>query len=233
MFMMTNYKGNYQCSLVHDDAIPLLHEIPGKEMIKNIIRATELWRNWKEGPCPEVLFYLSHGEYSLGHCNGDKEISRIDSVISVRPAESIDNPISCILIGIEIKCSKQNLMNDTKLEERYLESGICDYYFLVASNDELALKAVSKYKDIYYIGVASLSSGRVFKIPGEKPTDADSRDRYVKMLTKRQKAPNVDNPVKVAPFIRREVGPRQRPGKSLIYKSYLAAFVQSTAGSTY
>lgn len=43
----------------------------------------------------------------------------------------------------------------------------------------------------------------------------------------------MDNPVKVAPFIRREVGPRQRPGKSLIYKSYFAAFVQSTAGSTY
>lgn len=190
MYMMTNCKKHPQCNLVHDDAIPLLQEIPGKEMIKNIVKATELWRNWKEGPCPEVLFYLSHGEYSFGRCGGSKEISRIDSVISIRPAESISNPDSGILVGLEIKCNNSNLMEDKKLEERYIESGVCDYYFLVAVNDEIALKAVSKYKDIYFIGVASLSSGRVFKIPGAKPTDADARSRYVKMLAKRQNASN-------------------------------------------
>lgn len=188
--MMTNCKKQITGKIVHTDAIPLLQEIPGKEMIKNVIFATELWRNWKEGPCPEVLFYLSHGEYSLGHCDGDKEVSRIDSVISIRPAESIDNPNSGILIGVEIKCGQQNLMNDTKLEERYLKSGICDYYLLVAINDDIALKACLKYKDNYYIGIASLSSGRVFKIPGEKPTDSDARVRYCRMLEKRQKAPD-------------------------------------------
>lgn len=188
--MMTNCKMRSQHNLVHDDAIPLLQEIPGKEMIKNIIKATELWRSWKEGSCPEVLFYLSHGEYSFGHCGGSKEVSRIDSVISIRPAESLSNPDSGVLVGLEIKCNNSNLMEDKKLEERYIESGICDYYFLIAANDEIALKAVSKYKDNYFIGVASLSSGRVFKIPGAKPTDANARNRYVKMLSKRQNAPD-------------------------------------------
>lgn len=179
---------------MHDDIIPLFLEIPGKEMIMNICNAQEIWRDWNEREKPEVLFYHSHGEFSLGHCGENGEVGRIDSVISVRPPESVADSYRGSLIGLELKTSVKDLKKDSKLNGKYLQSKMCDYYYVCTFNDDIAAAASVKYADCYHIGVASLSSGRVFKVAGKSKVADDARRRYCEMLERRNKAIKTNHP---------------------------------------
>lgn len=126
----------------HEYVISSLNEIPGRDMILRICQASEIWHNWTHGDCPEILFYLTHGEFALGHCGDDSEIRRMDAVVSV-----------------------------------------------IAANDDIAIKALAKYKDNYHIGVASFSSGRVFKNAGKCLRSENRAVWYQKMLSRRKDAP--------------------------------------------
>ena len=181
---------------LHDDIIPLFLEIPGREMIMNICNGQEIWRDWNEREKPEILFYHSHGEFSLGHCGENGEVGRIDSVISIRPPESVADPYKGSLIGLELKASIKDLKKDSKLNGKYLQSKMCDYYYVCAFNDDIAAAAVVKYADCYNIGVASLSSGRVFKTAGKSKIASDARKRYCDMLTRRSAAIETMHPNK-------------------------------------
>ena len=180
---------NCNNAVSHEYVISALNEIPGRDMILRICQASEIWHNWTHGDCPEVLFYLTHGEFAIGHCGDDSEIRRMDAVISVRPPHKLDDSTGGCLLGFEIKTSVKDLDHDTKLAEHYLKSGICDYYYLIAANDDIAIKALAKYKDNYHIGVASFSSGRVFKNAGKCIRSENRAVWYQKMLSRRKDAP--------------------------------------------
>lgn len=181
---------------LHDDIIPLFLEIPGREMIMNICNAQEIWRDWNEREKPEVLFYHSHGEFSLGHCGENGEVGRIDSVISIRPPESVADPYKGSLLGLELKASIKDLKKDSKLNGKYLQSKMCDYYYVCAFSDDIAAAAAVKYAGCYHIGVASLSSGRVFKTAGKSKIASDARKRYCDMLARRSAAIETTHPNK-------------------------------------
>lgn len=180
---MTYSKENHQYYLTHDDVIPLLREIPGKEMIMNICRAIKPWGS--EVKAPDVLFYSSHAEFTLGKCGEDGKIGRIDSIVTVwAPDFHLTNQAYCNL-GIEIKCRSSDLIDDTKLVSKYLSSGMCDYYFLVATTDELALMACCKYAGNEAVGVASLASGNVMKVPVKMNVTVEKRERFKTILENR------------------------------------------------
>lgn len=125
--------------LDHGDALSLLRESPGKNLVRNFVRENNLTAD----------SYKSYGEFDLG------SYGRIDSVIQLMP--------SSIRVGVEIKCRSEDLLNDHKFFEKYLASGVCNYYYLVTISDTLALQGFLKYKGTP-IGVASLASGNVLKV---------------------------------------------------------------------
>ena len=177
-------KKEHSYHLTHDDVIPLIREIPGRIMIHNIANAIKPWIG--ESSAPDVYFYTSHGEFTLGKCGKNGEVGRIDSIIQILPPDFHITDKKYCNLGIEIKCSSSDLMKDTKLVDKYLCSGLCDYYFLVATLDELALMASVKYKDYDSIGVASLASGKVFKTPKRQYVSTESEAEFVRLLANRQ-----------------------------------------------
>jgi hypothetical protein len=64
-------------------------------------------------------------------------------------------------IGIEVKVTKSDLLGDEKIED-YL--GWTDYFF-VAVPDNLVRSAINKFKNEPRVGVASLDSGNIAKMP--------------------------------------------------------------------
>lgn len=185
--MISNSKDAIKFS--HDEVISFLLEMPGREMITTICTMTSIWENWDRRTIPEVLFYSSHGEFILGRCGENKDVCRIDAVVSVRPADRIDDPYSGVLVGMEIKCSAADLEQDVKFESRYLASKVCEYYYLIAISEEVALKALAKYRDNPYIGVASIASGKIFKQASKMPA-TDRHEWYVSMMKRREEQAN-------------------------------------------
>lgn len=181
---MTYDKNEHSYHLTHDDIIPLIRELPGRNMIHNIANAIKPWVG--ESNASDVYFYTSHGEFTLGKCGNNGKVGRIDSIIQILPPDfHVTNKKYCNL-GIEIKCSSSDLMKDTKLVDKYLCSGLCDYYFLVTTTDELALMASCKYQDNDSIGVASLASGIVFKTPKRQYVSIDNKAEFVRLLANRK-----------------------------------------------
>ncbi len=167
-----------------------MRELPGRDMIMNICLASEIWHNWRGIECPQVLFYAAHGEFSLGRCDDDNIVRRIDSIISVRPPHKIKDPMGGCLLGFEVKANIKDLENDTKLTEHYLKSGVCDYHYLIAADDNIAAKALEKYRGFPSIGVASYSSGRIFKCANRCCRTQKGIDWYPEMMRRREAAPN-------------------------------------------
>ena len=174
---------NYHEHLSHDEVIPLLREIPGRELFKNICLIVCPWRNLGITSPPEIVFYSSHGEFSLGICGPNGEVGRMDSIVEIHPPDLCGN--SYCTIGIEIKTDVKDLEKDRKLSGKYLESRMCDYYFLVTISDELALRGCVKYAGNPAIGVASLASGKVFKIPTRQEVPEEKREKYREQLCRR------------------------------------------------
>lgn len=182
---MTYSPESHQYYLTHEDVLPLLRETPGREMIMNIARATTPWGN--DEKAPDLLFYSSHAEFTLGKCGKEKKVGRIDSIVTLwAPDFHITNRAYCN-IGIEIKCRSSDLMNDTKFVDKYLSSGMCDYYFLVATSDELGLMACRKYAGIDAIGVSCLANGKVLKVPTKMGVTSEKRERFKTSLENRSR----------------------------------------------
>ena len=180
---MTDKTEFRQYHLTHGDVIPLLRETSGKEMIMNICRAITPWKH--DGKAPEVLFFSSHAEFTLGKCGKDGKVGRIDSIVTLwAPDFHMTNRAYCN-VGIEIKCRSSDLVDDTKVVDKYMSSGMCDYYFMVTTTDELALMACCKYAGMDAIGVASLASGRVLKVPVKMNVTPEKRERFKACLENR------------------------------------------------
>ena len=180
--------GKYKNHLTHDQVIPLLREIPGREMLKNICLVLEPWTDSGPGKRPEFVFYSSHGEFTLGPCAPGGEVGRMDSIVEIYPPDLLRKPYCTI--GLEIKDEAEDLRKDQKLSGKYLASRMCDYYFMVAISDELALEACVKYLGCPAIGVASLASGRVLKVPVRQDVPEDRRQKYRNQLQRRPQLKN-------------------------------------------
>ena len=133
-----------------------------------------------------IVFYSVHGEYDMGICPGG-ERGRIDAAVIIWHPDFTSGPRAYCTLGLEIKTSVSNLMEDRKLDGKYLDAGLFDYLFLVAVSDEIALKACVKYSQNDAIGVASLGSGRVLKIPAKQPVTREARAFFMKHLEERAK----------------------------------------------
>ena len=90
------------------------------------------------------------------HCN-----RRFDAMLLVVPSLSALAQQWTFKVGIEVKASKSNLMKDNKIFD-YL--GWTDYFFVAAPN-YLVKFAVERFKDSPRIGILSLDSGDIVKMP--------------------------------------------------------------------
>lgn len=169
--------------LTHEEVLPLLRERPGKELVKNISLTLQ---PWQASRCPNILTYTSMGEFSLGACGRRGETGRIDAVIVLwhNNLNKVPRRAYCA-IGCEIKTNAKDLRLDHKLDGKYLKAGQLDYYFLLATTDDLALLALVKYLDNPAIGVASLSSGKVFKVPDRQHVQKENREKFIRQMKQR------------------------------------------------
>ena len=163
-------------TLTHEDVLPQLRTLPGKMMMKNI--CSQLLPNNRES---SIVFYTVHGEYDMGLCPGGEK-GRIDAAVIIWHPDFRSGPQAYCALGLEIKCSVSDLMKDDKLDGKYLRAGLFDYYLLVAVSDEIALKACAKYSGNDAIGVVSLGSGKVLKVPTRQPVTKDARSFFKEQL---------------------------------------------------
>lgn len=150
----------------HIDVLSLLSQQIGQMLVRNLVPADTF--------CD---YYKVLGEFELS------KFGRIDSVIELFPDST--------RLGIEIKCRSGDLMDDHKTFERYLKSGVCDYYYIVTVNEEMALLACLKFKNTP-IGIACLSSGRVMKSADKQIKTKAGERLYKETLLSRSLLPNND-----------------------------------------
>lgn len=181
----SNSSGAY--GLNHDDVISLLPGIPGREMVKSICLG--LWHDKNGYGGPGSLYFSSHAEFFLGRCGDVEEPGRIDTILEIRTEDMLKKDISGPVFGIEIKTSPNDLLSKRdNLTTKYINSGQCNYYFLVASEDILAMQACIKYMEDPRIGVASLSSGKLLKLPISMDISDEGIERYRRQLVERSAA---------------------------------------------
>lgn len=165
--------------MTHADVIRIMREKKGVQLVAQMVKELRPWRGGQFEE-EDILAYSCFAEYDLGPCGENREIGRIDAALLVRPFfyTGCENDSFCT-IAAEIKCSVSDLNSDRKLDGKYLASGMFDYYFLVAADDNIARKACSKYAGNKAIGVASLS-GKIFKYPSRQIVKPVVRHLFLK-----------------------------------------------------
>lgn len=161
----------------HADIIPLRNE-EGRRMVAGIIKDID-------PAYAKEQYYTSLGEFAFGGDEGSGG-GRFDSVVLIRTLENVSDYGAGIRVGLEIKCSVDNLLQDGKFKEKYIKSGICDYYYLVATTDEVAKAAVRKYSDCPQIGVIRYATGAVLKTPARSAVTSEGFRQFKEGLFKRQ-----------------------------------------------
>lgn len=167
--------------VTHDDVMLLLRRIPGKSVMRSVLQS--LFGSGSD------VYYSSRCEFRLGRCGVNNEPSRIDAIVEVRCKPS---SAGTLRIGLEIKTTLEDLVRSDNLREKYIHSGHCDYYFLLASTGELALKACVKYDSVPGVGVVSLDSATVYKVPERSLTTLQGRSHYVLELCRRAASTDED-----------------------------------------
>lgn len=169
-------------SFDHKDAIPLLWGYPGQRLVFNMCTATGAMAMWGY---PSAILYYVGVEFNLGIDSIEGKGSRIDALLRIFPPGVEEKTVN---FGIEIKCSEDDLMRDTKLAGRYLRTRACDYWWCVTATEQLSLLACKKYRDNPAVGVASLS-GIVFKLPQAQRVMDYGRNQVVDELRRRALLP--------------------------------------------
>jgi hypothetical protein len=150
----------------HDDYVKALANTIGDGLVKQMslcsqtikVHYTDL--HVKYWCIPEFTIRLDKsvilpdGRYHLSR-------RRFDAMFLVVPTLNAVAQQWTFKVGIEVKATKSDLLGDEKIED-YL--GWTDYFF-VAIPDSLVRLAINKFKNEPRIGVISLDSGNIAKMP--------------------------------------------------------------------
>ena len=171
-------------NLEHDDIFHMMTQIPGQDVMRSILRSL-LSKNGKYIG-PSRVFYSSNAEFGLGRCGPHKKNSRIDLMVEVRTSKMYAENRPGMVIALEVKTTDGDLLRERdNLRDKYIKSDQADSYWLLASTDDIALKACCKYSDMPQVGVACMSSARVLKVPERVGMSDRGRLRYVNEMNRR------------------------------------------------
>lgn len=163
--------------VAHANLRPYLMGIQGKAFVVNL---TQLVYNWAEKIPSENYNYKTFFEVTVREDTGEKtrkhldkkEHFRLDAVMFVEPGYASLNQGSCYTVGLELKNSKEDLLNDKKMEH-YI--GYTDFFF-IGVPQHLTDEALERAGDSLLIGVVDIENGVIVKLP--KRIDAPMVNRY-------------------------------------------------------
>ena len=150
----------------HENLLPFLSSDPGKAFVKDLTQRVYLWA--EKVPVEyyiyriftEVTIRKSTGEHTRLGLDKSKHY-RFDAIFFVQPGNRALNQKQCYTVGVELKNSKSDLMNDKKMEN-YL--GYTDFFFIGVPSD-LVDDALKRSGDSLHIGVFDLENGLIVKLP--------------------------------------------------------------------
>ena len=152
--------------MAHEELKKHLYDTPGKAFVKDM---TQRVYSWADKISAEYYVYRVFEELTVRYETGEKtrkgldktDHYRFDAVFFIQPGWAALNQKQCYSVGVEIKGSKSDLRQDSKLE-KYL--GWTDFMFL-AVPDELIEEAVKKTESNELIGVLDIEQGLIVKLP--------------------------------------------------------------------
>lgn len=152
--------------MAHEELKKHLYDTPGKAFVKDM---TQRVYSWADKIPAEYYIYRVFEELTVRYETGEKtrkgldktDHYRFDAVFFVQPGWSALNQKQCYTVGVEIKGSRSDLRQDSKLN-KYL--GWTDFMFL-AVPDELIEEAVKKTESNELIGVFNIEQGLIIKLP--------------------------------------------------------------------
>ncbi|MCQ2159738.1 MAG: hypothetical protein MJY97_01440 [Bacteroidales bacterium] len=150
----------------------------GETFITNFYLDNELWQTTKASPS-RILTTRHIEEYPIvqevGHKDDGTPIYNtkfIDYVFLLHPSKGAVTHQSCLTIGLEIKSSEKDLKRAPEQLKTYIEH--CDYFFL-AVKEWMADTAISIVKSNPKVGVMSVDSGEIYKMPSASDTPTINR----------------------------------------------------------
>ena len=163
--------------VAHANLRPYLMGVQGKAFVINL---TQLVYAWAEKISSEKYNYKTFFEVTVREDTGEKtrkhldkkDHFRLDAVIFVEPGNASLNQGSCYTVGLELKNSKGDLLNDRKMEH-YI--GYTDFFFIGVPQN-LTDEALERAGDNLHIGVVDIENGVIIKMP--KHIDAPIVNRY-------------------------------------------------------
>ena len=150
----------------HENLLPYLSGDSGKAFVKDLTQRVYLWA---EKVPVEYYIYRIFTEVTIRKATGERtrlgldksKHFRFDAIFFVQPGNRALNQKQCYTVGVELKNSKSDLMNDKKMEN-YL--GYTDFFFIGVPSD-LGKDALQRSGENPYIGVFDLENGLILKLP--------------------------------------------------------------------
>ncbi len=161
----------------HEELKQLLGEQPGKAFALDV---TRLVYGWAERIPDDAIKYRIFEELTVRYETGEKtkrgldkqDHYRFDAVLFIQPGYRALNQNQCFTVGIELKNTKADLMDDHKMG-KYL--GWTDLFFIGVPADitEDAIKKADEVSEKVFgnksmIGVFDIENGIIYKIPSHK-----------------------------------------------------------------